>query len=211
MIMIKSLEDLIYRYKDKINDSNLIHVGNIHDFVYSDKIPLKSFTIITEDFTSDFIILHGTIARDGPYDYFKNGEIITLYKDFKNLKDLYSRYDYLPMKITEEVGAHYAEELGFGYNFKPNEETHEIEVDLVIIDPSKFKEIVEKDYHVSPGYHDYIKGNIQFILDLDHIALSLHPEGKEMARACTGQNDYGKSCTTVKKVYDQNLRGVLND
>lgn len=179
----------------------------------NDSIPFSEFKQIKTDFeTKDFVIFHGPIARDGPYDYEdEKGNIITLYKDIDNLKDMYSRYNYLPMKTSEEVGAHYAEELGYGTNFSVNEETHEIEADLILVNDERFKDILSRklEFHVSPGYNDIIKGNIQIITDLDHIALALGPE---IGRACTGTNSKGVSCTKVKKLFhDQNLTEVVSN
>lgn len=187
-----------------------IRIGSIRQIIHNrgDTIPLSSFTQLTEDLgeNSNFVMFHGVIARDGPYKYKKNGVWVTLHKDFDNLKDIYAQYDYLPLKVSEKKGAHYAEEFGFGFNFKPNEATHEIEADLVIVDPSQFNEIKNKDYHVSPGYNDIVEGNLQILLDLDHIALALGPE---LSRGCTGTNEFGKSCTKVKRTHDQNLNEVI--
>jgi len=127
-------------YEMKFIKIELPYIGNIFDFnqIHYDFIPLSNFKITnnnfqTEDFqTQDFTVFHGSIARDGPYKYYdKNGKESILYKDWDNLKDLYSRYDYLPIKGTVKEGAHYGKEFGFGFNFEPNEDTHEIEADLV--------------------------------------------------------------------------------
>lgn len=191
--------------------TQLQYIGNIfdHSQYHYDYIPLSKFKILRNDFQTDFTVFHGPIVRDGAYKYYdKNGRKITLYKDWDNLKDIYSRYDYLPIKGSIEEGAHYGQEFGFGFNFIPNEETHEIEADLVSIENiEKLTPLLNPKggYHVSPGYHDLIKGELQIILDLDHIAFSLANE--DVSRACTGMNEKGASCTTVNivKNYDQNL------
>ena len=173
----------------------------------NDSIPFSEFKQIKTDFeNSDFVIFHGPIARDGPYDYMdENGNITTLYKDIDNLKDIYSRYNYLPMKTSEKIGAHFSEEFGYATNFSVNEETNEIEADLILVNDENFKKIISQksEYHVSPGDNDIIKGNIQILTDLDHIALALGPE---IGRACTGTNSKGASCTKVIKTHDQNLK-----
>ena len=184
----------------------------ITQFLRTDNIPFSKFIQLKTDFeNSDFVIFHGPIARDGPYDYMdENGNITTLYKDIDNLRDIYSRYNYLPMKASEIPGAHYAEEFGYATNFSVNEKTNEIEADLVLVNDDKFKKILNKKdlYHVSPGYNDIVTGNIQMLTDVDHIAFAM---GKEIGRACTGTNSKGSSCTKVKKVHDQNLKEVVSN
>lgn len=183
----------------------------ITPFLRTDNIPFSEFRQLKTDFKNqDFVIFHGPIVRDGPYDYpDENGNIKTLYKEIKNLSDIYSRYKYLPIKASEQIGAHHAEELGYGTNFSLNEETNEIEADLVLVNDENFKDVLRKknEYHVSPGYNDIVKGNIQILTDVDHIALAIGPE---IGRACTGTNSKGVSCTKVKKVnHDQNLTEVV--
>lgn len=187
------------------------------DFLTYDLIDLSEFDVITptEDMgiTRDFTHLRGSIARDGGYDYLKNGQMITLYKDYNNLQDIYSRYDYAPVKVGIKDGAHYATEDGFAYNFIPNNKKNTIDLDIILlkdltdyIESSKLK----KKYHVSAGYHDKVIGNKQYMIDLDHIAISLG--GKEKGRACTGVNEKGESCTFVAPVdHDQNLTEVSNN
>jgi len=176
----------------------------------NDSIPFSEFKEIKTDFKdSDFVIFHGPIARDGPYDYTdENGNTKTLYKDIDNLKDIYSRYNYLPMKTSEIPGAHFAEEFGYATNFSVNEETNEIEADLILVNDGNFQKILsmKDEYHVSPGYNDNVIGNIQMLTDVDHIALALGPE---IGRACSGTNSKGASCTIVEKIHDQNLTEVV--
>lgn len=182
--------------------------------VKTDSIPFSEFIQLKTDFsTNDFVVFHGPIARDGPYKYEdENVGYKTLYKTLPNLIDIYSRYDYLPIRPSELLGAHFAEEMGYGTNFCLNEETNMIEADLVLVNDDKFKEILKNkgEYHVSPGYTDIVKNNIQTITGLDHIALAF---GEEVGRACTGVNEKGSSCTKVKQIYhDQNLiGGVINN
>ena len=175
-----------------------------------DSISFSEFRQIKTDFdTKDFVIFHGPIARDGPYEYRDdNGNPITLHKDIDNLSDIYSRYQYLPIRASEKSGAHHAEELGYATNFSLNNETNEIEADLVLVNDSKFRKILKKKnkYHVSPGYSDIVRNGVQIITDLDHIAFAL---GKEISRACTGTNKKGSSCTTVNKIHNQNLMEVV--
>lgn len=172
----------------------------------TDSIPFSEFTQLKTDFiTKDFAVFHGPIARDGPYKYEDgNGNWKTLYKTIENLSDIYSRYDYLPIRASVEIGAHHAEELGYGTNFMLNEETNMIEADLVLVNDEQFKEIIKKksEYHVSPGYTDIVKNSVQIITGLDHIAFAF---GEEIGRACTGINKKGSSCTKVKQIHhDQN-------
>lgn len=198
---------------------NLIPVDlyEIQLSVHYDNVPISNFMKLENDFiTNDFTILHGPIVRDGAYDYIDNkGGVQTLYKDWDNLKDVYSRYEYLPLRVSVKNGAHHAKEKdGFGYNFEINENTHTIDCDLVLIDDiENLTPILDpkEGYHVSPGYYDTIDNNVQIIKELDHIALSLGNE--EMGRACTGENEQGISCTTVRKknIHDQNLiKEVVN-
>jgi len=188
--------------------ADLVYIGNLNDFTY-DFISLNSFKRL--DFKGDdFIIFHGSIVRDGPYEYYdQNGNRVVYKKCWKNLKNIYSRYDYLPVKVSKDFGAHHAEIYGFATNFTPNEDTHEIECDLVLIDDSEFRDVLDfnKEYHVSAGYHDIIENGYQIITDLDHIALSL---GNERARACTGVNEFGRSCTTVKILPVKEVEEVRN-
>lgn len=192
--------------KSKSDLRDLVFTPIITPFMRSDNVPFSEFRQLkTDSLNQDFVIFHGPIVRDGPYDYEdEKGNVQTLYKKIDNLSDIYSRYKYLPIKASEQVGAHYAEELGYGTNFSLNKETNEIEADLVLVNDGNFKNILKKknEYHVSPGYNDIIEGNVQIITDVDHIALALGPE---IGRACTGTNSKGVSCTKVKKIYhDQN-------
>ena len=182
---------------------------------YVDYVPLSSFKQVKHDFQEDFTMLHGNIARDGSYDYYDSkGNKITLIKKWDNLKEYYGKYDYLPLRGSADKGAHTAQELGFAYNFYPNPETHMIEADLVLVNnlPELTTLLDPKEgYHVSPGYEDkIIDNNIQLITKLDHVAISLG--NKDTARACTGTNEQGYSCTTVfaKPIHDQNLKEVVN-
>lgn len=207
---LKQKEEII-KWFEEHPEGDFILTPVIIPFLRTDNVPFSEFRQLKTDFKNqDFVIFHGPIVRDGPYDYpDEKGNTKTLFKEIKNLRDIYSRYKYLPIKASEEVGAHYAEELGYGTNFSFNKETNEIEADLVLVNDEKFKDILSKkeEYHVSPGYNDIIKGNIQFITDVDHIALSL---GTEIGRACTGINSKGVSCTKVKKInHDQNLTEVV--
>lgn len=189
--------------------SNVISQTIIPVIKREDSIALSEFREIKTDFeTKDFVMFHGPIARDGPYVYETEKGKITLQKDIGNLSDIYSKYDYLPIKASEKVGAHYAEELGYGTNFSLNKETNEIEADLILVNDDQFKEILKNkdNYHVSPGYSDIVKNGIQIITDLDHIALAL---GNEISRACTGTNEKGSSCTTVKQLQSKSIMEVV--
>ncbi len=183
-------------------------IGIISRIEKYDFIPLSEFKELTNDFSTDFTILHGPIVRSGDYKYYdKNGKEIILKKKWDNIKEIYGKYDYLVLKGTQDEGAHFANEIGFAYNFIPNEETETIDADIVMMnDIENHTSLInpKEGYHVSPGYHDIIQGNIQHIIDLDHVAISL--ANKEKARACSGINEKGSSCTTVTIIdHDQNL------
>lgn len=181
------------------------YVGNINEILskkklVSDNIDLTEFTRQTNDFQEqDFTVLHGPITRDGGFDYIKDGKKVTLYKQWDNIKERYNERKYLPLRATIEKGSHHAEEVGFAYNWKPNEETKQMFADIVLIqDIETMTRLLnpKEGYHVSMGFEDHIEdGNKQIIDSLDHIAMSL--ENKEVGRCST---DGGESCTVKKKV-----------
>lgn len=192
-----------------MNFSGRLYPIKLKRVVYTtDFIPLSNFKRCVHDFREDFTLLHGAIARSGGYPYYHKGKKVVYRKDWDNLKDIYAKYDYLPLRAQKEKGSHHAAEVGLAYNFKPNEETEEIEADLLLLDNiedlTDILEPKEGGYYVSPGYHDIIEGNTQIIIDLDHVALSLSNE--DTARACLGKNEKGASCTMVNIIenYDQN-------
>jgi hypothetical protein len=176
-----------------------------------DLIDLSKFKIVNGDFPQqDFTMFHGPITRSGPMKYKKDGKIVTYNKKWSNIQDVFPEYDYLPLKATPKKGAHYAEIKGYATNWTPHEDTEEMFADVILfnnldthITPEQFK----KEYHVSMGYEDEVlEDNTQLFRTLDHLAMAL---GDERGRACTGTNSKGASCSTVKKIKDQNLREVV--
>ena len=181
-------------------DFTIESIGNINDLRF-DSIDLTKFTQITNDSISDeFTVLHGSITRSGDFPYVKNGKEVIYKKEWDNIKEVFSRYSYIPMKATVEVGAHHADVLGYLANWVPHEDTEEMYADFVLFD--KIENLTnlikpEGGYHVSLGYPDVIKnGNRQIITGLDHAALSL--SNRDTSRACYGSNLKGAKCTTVK-------------
>lgn len=179
------------------------YVGNIFhskELTY-DFVDLSEFTISkrTTDFkTQDFTVLHGPITRAGPFEYEKNGRKVTLYKDWDNIKERHSEIKYMPLKATTKTGSHHAEEMGFAFNWKPNEKTQQMFADIVLIEDIENLTSLQdpkEGYHVSIGFDDHIEnGNIQIIDRIDHLAMSL--KNREVGRCSTAG---GKSCTVKKK------------
>jgi hypothetical protein len=145
--------------------------------------------------------LEGPITRSGPFPYIKNGKEVILNKDWKNILEIFPKYTHLPIKATVDIGSHHAVIKGFGYDWKPHPDTEEMFGKIVLLnDIENQTELInpKEGYHVSLGFHDYIKGDVQLLTDLDHIAMSL--SNIETGRACLGMNEKGASCTTFKEV-----------
>jgi len=140
-------------------------------------------------------LMHGPITRAGPFDY--EGEI--LFKDWNNLKDVFSKIDHVPVIGSKGVDSHLDTDdriIGFAHNFKLNEDTKQ-----VLADVETFKEIEElsdlenpSDLPVSIGFKDEGEGKIQKITGIKHLAMSLN--GLEQDR-CSSAG--GLSCTVSKK------------
>jgi len=163
-----------------------------------DFIDLSQFTRRTEDFDSqDFTVLHGPITRSGAFEYVQDGKKVVLYKDWKNIKDVFSKLDYIPFKGSVNEGSHHAEEIGFAYNFTPNDETEQMFADVITledIDNLTDLKDPESGYHVSIGFEDDVVGDVQYITSVDHLAGSL--KNKEIGRCSTAG---GTDCTVKIK------------
>lgn len=186
-------------------------IGDINDLRF-DSIDLTKFTQTTNDSASEgFTVLHGPITRSGTFPYIKNGKKVEYIKDWDNIKEVFSRYNYLPMKATVEKGAHHADILGYLANWTPHEDTEEMFADYVLFDNIKNLTKLQNPkggYHTSLGFHDIIKnGNKQIILGLDHGAVSLG--NKDKARACYGENPFGAGCTTIHVIHDQQIEEIV--
>ncbi len=165
----------------------------------NDFIDLKDFTQQTHDFKEqDFTVLHGPITRAGGFEYTKNGEKKVLYKQWDNIKERFAEKKYIPLKATTKTGSHKAKEVGFAYNWEPNDKTKQMYADVVLIeDIEVMTDLLDpkEGYHVSIGFNDHIEGgNKQIIDSLDHLAMSL--KNKEVGRCSTAG---GKGCTIKKK------------
>lgn len=177
-----------------------------------DTFNISEFKVLRHDFEQDFTILHGPLTRSGSFDYVdkKTGKTITLYKDWDNIKEIFPKYDYLPLKATVKKGAHHVKMNGFVMNWEPNHDIEEMHVDYVLFDDIwNLVEVVSGNaqYDTSLGFEDeIIDGNIQIIKSLDHAAMSF---GTEKGRCRTGQGNacYGKPVDYAEslKNYDQNL------
>lgn len=175
------------------------------DFI--DSSQLKKST--TDSYSNDFTVYHGSLTREGPFDYKKNGKTITVYKDYDNLSELFSKADYFPLKAISGIGSHYTTVKGFTTNFqledKPKEgnKYRHVYGDVVVLnDLFGSPEAIDlKDYHVSFGFKDHFVGDQQIIDYFDHLAMSDY----ELGRCITGG---GSACTVKKKVHDQNLNEV---
>lgn len=184
--------------------SFVIKIPNIKKDFTNDFI---DFTEFTTDMTEDYTLFHGPITRSGPFDYVKNGEKVTLYKDWDNIKERFAEVSYLPYKLAQK-GSHKAEEYGFAYNFKPDEKTEMMMADIVTIKNIEDLDGVIKDkseYHTSIGFIDHIEnGNMQIIDKLDHLAGS----GTEVGRCSTG-GESGKRDCIIKKVDNKNAMEMV--
>ena len=172
-----------------------------------DVLDFKEFTYKTHDFESkDFSVLEGPITRSGAFPYKLGGYNVTLYKQWDNLKDVFSQVDYLPLIGSKDLGAHYAKTLGFAYNFRFDDESEKVYADIVTMeDMDKLSDNYQPDtegWEVSIGFKDHRMGNKQIIDKADHLAVSLR--NKEMGRCRYG----GDPCFINYK--DQNLKEVVS-
>lgn len=151
-------------------------------------------------------MLEGPITRAGAFPYNINGYNVTLYKQWDNLKEVFSKKDYLPLIGSKDLGAHYAKELGFAYNFRFDDDKKRVYADIVTLeDMNKLSDNYTpktEGWEVSIGFKDHRQGQAQIIDKLDHLAVSL--KNKEMGRCRAG----GDPCYINKK--DQNLMEVVS-
>lgn len=173
-----------------------------------DLVSLKEFTNISEDFNSeDFTVLYGPITRAGPFPYEKNGKTKIYYKQWDNIKDVFSKLDYIPLIGSKYQGAHYAETIGFAYNFIPNHTTKQMFADIITL--KEMDELTDaykpegEGWEVSIGFKDLKFDNIQIIKAVDHLATALRNQEKGRCR------ELGAPCyMNYKETHDQNLTEV---
>lgn len=164
-----------------------------HDFISE----MNDITLDFYDEKGDFTILHGPITRDGAFEYEKNGVKVLYYKDWKNIKEVFKNRDYIPLKASIEQGSHHAKILGYATNWKPNEKTRQMFADVVLFnDIAELTDLhnPEGGYQVSIGFKDRIEDNIQWLVYVDHLAMSL--SNKDTGRCLTAN---GKSCYAKMK------------
>jgi len=142
-----------------------------HDFITD----LKDTTLDFCEQKEDFTILTGRITRAGGFEYEKDGHSVVYYKDFDNLKEVFNKTKYIPLKATTKKGAHHAKILGYATNFKANESDMSIYADVVLFnDIENITNILNVPYSVSIGFKDRIENNnVQILEYVDHLALSL--------------------------------------
>jgi len=138
----------------------------------------------SEDFT-----MEGVLTRSGSYEY----ELGTEYKDWNNLKQIFSEYDFIPVYDGHEKNIF----VGMGHTWKYDDEKQYIkfEIDLFadkLTEVSDLKEAIELPVSLSfSTINEYINDkNIQNIWRIDHIALALN---KEFEARC------GEVCNVSKK------------
>jgi len=151
------------------------------DNMTEDFVEIDTFNDITKDFNEkmneDFTVLHGILTRANEFEYTKDGQKIILKKEWNNIKDVFGKTDYIPLKGSIEKNAHAAEVIGYAANWSPDDEKEVMYGDVVM-----FKNIAEVTdllnpkrggYNVSIGFKDEVENGIQKILYLDHLAISL--------------------------------------
>ena len=183
-------------------------ITELDDLSY-DPIDFKEFKNKSNDFNLDFTIMEGPITRAGPFPYTNHGITRTYYKQWDNLKDVFSKLDYLPLIGSKGKNSHYANTIGFAYNFKPNEEKKQILADIVTLEDidvlSDNYQPQTEGWEVSIGFEDYKVGNKQILRSADHLAMSLR--NAEIGRCRAG----GDPCyAKPKQINDQNLKEVVS-
>jgi len=220
---LKIQQDMKKWLKRKTMDTKKVgytrtYVGNLFELtrdneeepedLQSDFIELSTFTPQTLDFNgSDFTVLEGVITRSGAFDYSTNGQKKILYKEWPNIKERFSEIDYLPLRGTTDVGSHHAQEIGFVYNFRPDDRKEQMRGTIVLLDDiQNITDLIKpaNGYHVSIGFEDDVIGDRQIIKELDHLAISL--SNKEKGR-CSSAG--GTDCTFKEPDHDQNLTEVV--
>jgi len=178
------------------------------DFIDSSQLQ----KITTDSYSNDFTVYHGSLTREGPFDYEKNGKKITVYKDYDNLSEKFSEADYFPLKAISGIGSHYTTVKGFTTNFeledKPKEgnKYRHVYGDVIVLNDTfgSPEEVDLRDFHVSIGFKDHFEGDQQIIEYIDHLAMS----DFELGRCITADATEGDACIVKKKVQDQNLNEV---
>lgn len=142
-----------------------------------DEIWMEDFHFITHDLQDDFSVLQGPITRAGAFPYRIGNQNVILYKQWANLKDIFSSRSYLPLIGSKQKGAHDSQDvLGFAYNFQFNEQDQQVLADIITLDDIHLLTdnfIPEKGWEVSIGFRDRRIGDKQIIDDVDHLAISL--------------------------------------
>ena len=146
-----------------------------------DFVEIDTFNDITKDFNEkmneDFTILHGKITRAGDFEYIKDGQKVILTKNWNNIKDVFKKTKYIPLKGSTEQNAHAAPIIGYASHWIPDDENEVMYGDVVT-----FKNLAEVTdllnpkrggFNVSIGFKDQVENGIQKILYLDHLAISL--------------------------------------
>lgn len=188
--LIKQIESI------RIEISEMYEKKDItHDFINMDN--LNDITLDFSEQQEDFTILHGPITRAGAFEYEKNGHQVIYYKDWENIKEVFRKREYIPLKASTKRDSHHADILGYATNWKPNDKTEQMFADVVLFkDINEVTDLLnpEGGYQVSIGFKDKIEKNIQWIEYIDHLAMSLR--NKDTGRCLTAN---GKSCFAKQK------------
>lgn len=159
----------------------------------------------------DSTTMHGVVTRSGKFVYLDG----VRFKDWGNIKEQFNEHDYLPVIGSKTPDSHLdiAERIiGFGWNFKPNDMTEEMEFDLEYFDDIKNISDLEdpNDLPVSLGFRDDapLGSGTQKITNLHHIAVSLNANEVDRCSvsggtACTvsikTDSGIGRSSSSVKR------------
>lgn len=193
-------EDLIVDFQNSVSKDymgaisrfgRITYLGNVKTSYHVDKINTEDFAV---DFTEDYTTMWGPITHGKKGGYFeyrdkKNPDkTIKVYKDYETLKEVHENLDYYPVIGTTGDKSHKAGVIGFTHQFEPHDDTEEIYGETVLFnDLASISNIPEHvPRQISIGFVDEIKGDVQYVRDIDHLAMSL--DNKEIGRCQMGGN-----------------------
>lgn len=156
--------------------------------------------------------MDGVVTRSGEFVYSDGSH----FKDWGNVKEVMSKYDYIPIYGKKTKGSHQKEKktfLGFGHNF-----TFDDSEEIVMWNGLLFDEIanltdlenpLEQEFEVSIGFPDSTPNEkYQTLTTIDHIAISLNNLEKGRCRTAGGHACYGK---IVKTDLSDNYQNLITD
>ena len=152
--------------------------------------------VLIADFEMDFTHMEGVLTHDGEFVYTDGSH----FKDWNNLKDVFEKYDYIPIYGRKEIGSHKKANktfLGFGHDFAFNEDNHTVKWKGLLFEKitnlTDLENPLDQEYEVSIGFPDLTPNDMYQTLEtIDHIAISLNNLELGRCRTAGGHACYAK-------------------